>query len=424
MLTHRSRGFLEATKLLLIHSHDSDARSKITTNRYLLETVVALWISLVPVAGAQRSDARSSGAPSAAASASNPQTPTITVRSDVVLVPALVKNKAGAVMLSLNGDDFILTDNGVRQALRVEPDMDWQPLALAIVVQTGGQGAQHLPDYANLGPELDAIIGDVPHRVAVIGFDSTPRVEQDFTSDTDVVARALSTLPEGDADAAILDALNLGIDMLRQQPQNYRRAVLLFSETADSASKTSLEDAVRGVADTNTAIYSFGFSSTRAAVKHQASKLPGNGSYSDDPYPKGGCMSKDPDADPDAHGNRGVQALDCAGNLLPPLRLARMALLAAKNSLKRNVPKSVAQLTGGEYFAFGNAAGLSQGLINLSNEMPNYYVLSFRPQSPQVGLHTLDLTIRDDASYQIKARKGYWIPDPDKEHGKSPEQDR
>ena len=389
----------EATKLQLTHFQDINGRSEITKIRYILATALALWLSVATVAGAQ----------SSARPTSNSQTPTITVRSDVVLVPALVKNKAGAVMLSLSNGDFILTDNGVRQELRVEPDMDWQPLALAIVVQTGGQGATHLGDYGNLGPVLDAIIGDVPRCVAVIGFDSAPRVEQDFTSDTDAVARTLSTLEEGDADAAILDALNFGIDLLRKQPQNYRRAVLLFSETADSGSKTSVEDAIRGVEDTNTAIYSFGFSSTRAAVKHQASRLPGNGSYSDDPYPKGGCMNKDPNADPDAHGSRGVQALDCASDLLPPLRLARIALLAAKDGLKRNVPKSVAQLAGGEYFTFGNAATLTQDLINLSNDMPNYYVLSFHPQSPRTGLHALDLKVKDRAGYQVKARKGYWV---------------
>ena len=53
-----------------------------------------------------------------------------------------------------------------------------------------------------------------------------------------------------------------------------KNAVLLFSETSDSGSQTSLEDAVRAVEETNTAIYSFGFSTTQAAVKHEASKLP------------------------------------------------------------------------------------------------------------------------------------------------------
>ena len=96
-------------------------------------------------------------------------------------------------------------------------------------------------------------------------------------------------------------------------------------------------------------------------------------------------MSQDPKADPDAQGKRGVQALDCASDLLPPLRLARMAFLAAKDGLKRNVPESVAQLTGGEYFAFKDAKTLAQHLITISNDVPNYYVLSFRPQSPQAG---------------------------------------
>ena len=44
---------------------------------------------------------------------------------------------------------------------------------------------------------------------------------------------------------------------------------------------------------------------------------------------EGGCMSREPDADPDAHGKRSVQALDCASDLIPPLRLGRMAYIAA-----------------------------------------------------------------------------------------------
>jgi hypothetical protein len=187
--------------------------------------------------------------------------------------------------------------------------------------------------------------------------------------------------------------------------------VLLLSETVDSGSLTSLEDAVRAVEDTNTSIYSFGFSTTQAAVKHEASKLPAPGGtpYSNEPYSPGGCMSHDPKADPDAHGNRGTQALDCASDLIPPLRLARMAFLAAKDGLKHNVPRSVAQLTGGEYFAFKDATTLARHLISISNDVPNYYVLSFRPQSPHPGIHALELKIKDRPEYKVNTRKGYWV---------------
>jgi hypothetical protein len=155
----------------------------------------------------------------------------------------------------------------------------------------------------------------------VVSFDSKPRIAQDFTDNTDAAAKTIANLSEGDQGAAILDALDFGIDLLRDVPSRYRRAVLLIAETADSGSETSLDDAVRSVSDTNTAIYSFGFSTTKAAVKHEASKipLPGGTPYGNKPYRAGGCMRMDPGADPDAHGNRRVQALDCASDLLPPL---------------------------------------------------------------------------------------------------------
>ena len=220
----------------------------------------------------------------------------ITVRSNLVLVPVLVKNKSGEPVLSLTANDFIVTDNGAPQSVRLELDTDSQPLALAVIVQTGREGAIHLTDYENLGTLLDAVIGHVPHHVAVIGFDSAPHLEQDFTNDTDAAAQTIVGLERGDAGAAILDALDFGIGLLRHQPPAYRRAVLLFSETVDNGSQISIEDAVREIDDTNTAIYSFAFSSVGTGVTHEASKAPRPGAispYMHQPYAPGGCMSKD-----------------------------------------------------------------------------------------------------------------------------------
>src|SRR5204863_9866404 len=43
-----------------------------------------------------------------------------------------------------------LTDNGVQQTLTLEKDTDSEPLALAVVVETGGAGVNHLSDYQGL----------------------------------------------------------------------------------------------------------------------------------------------------------------------------------------------------------------------------------------------------------------------------------
>jgi VWFA-related protein len=372
-------------------------------NRLKFSFIVTLlfWFSL------QVAHAQSSGQ-----SSPDSQIPTLTTRSNLVLVPALVKDSTGKVVFSLTADDFILTDNGIPQTVRVEEDALGQPLALVVIVETGGEGAAHLRDYRTLGPVLDAIIGGVQHSVAVISFDSTARLEQNFESNTDTAAETISNLRDGDAGAAILDALSFGIELLRTQPTAYRRAVLLLSETIDNGSQTNLDDAVRAVQDTNTAIYSFGFSTAQTAVKHQASKLPGATASTNESYAPGGCMSRAPNADPDAHGKRAVQALDCASDLIPPLRLARMAFLLAKDGMRRNVPKSVAELTGGEYFDFKDGKTLARHLITISNDVPNYYFLSFRPQSPQAGQHALELKLKGRPGYEVTSRKGYWIDVP------------
>src|SRR5580658_6967337 len=266
--------------------------------------------------------------------------PTLTVRSTLVQVPVLVKTKAGKVILGLTAGDFLLTDGGVPQTLTLDPDTDSQPLALAIVVETGGAGARHLSDYRQLDAFLDALVGGVEHRVAVIGFDSTPRLLQPFTPDTADASQQLASLREGDQGAAILDGVAFAVAQLREQPARYRRAILLLSETVDQGSKTTLGEALRLISDTNTTIYSFGFSSTGAAVSHEASKfgavtMEGVTMGHSEPGPAHGCFSRE-GADAEYEDHYGKQVLDCISQLAPPLRLATMAFLAARSSLRTN----------------------------------------------------------------------------------------
>ncbi|HET6220120.1 MAG TPA: VWA domain-containing protein [Acidobacteriaceae bacterium] len=330
---------------------------------------------------------------------------TLTVRSTLVEVPALVKTRAGEVVFELTADDFSLTDDGIPQHLTLDPDTDWQPLALAICVETGGAGAGHLTDYRDLDANLDALVGNVEHRVAVISFDSKPHLLLPFGSNADDASRQLSNLHEGDPGAAILDGVAFAVAQLRTQPTRYRRAILLLSETIDQGSTTTISDALRLISDTNTTMYSFGFSSTHFAVKHEASKW-----NRPEPGPAHGCFSRD-GADAEYEGHYSKQVLDCLSDLAPPLRLATMAFVSSRNALRTNTSASIAQLTGGEFFHFHNAKDLKAGLVAISSDVPNYYVLSFHPTSLTHGLHALHLEIKDRPQLQLKSRSEYWIDD-------------
>jgi len=334
------------------------------------------------------------------------QPTTLSAHSTLVLVPALVRDKAGNLIFTLKAGDFALTDDGIPQKLTLEEDTGDEPLALVIVIEGGGAGAAELDKYQALIPMLDSVIGGVPHKVAVVGFDSSPVLVQDFTPDNDTAAHAVHELivdDSGDNKAAILDALSFSVDLLRKQPLEYRRAILLLSETLDRGSHTKLDDALRAISDTNTAIYSIGFSSGKFESTHPQSVVAPNQAG-----PAGGCMAKDHSDDPTTSNNRAVQAYDCLGLLAPPLRLAKMAAIAIKDGFEKNVPETVARVTGGEYFKLTSAKSLERDLATISNHIPNRYVLSFQPQSPHPGFHSITLRLPNYAQLTVSARDGYW----------------
>ena len=341
----------------------------------------------------------------------NPETPqeattTLSATSTLVRVPVMVTTKSGEPVFTLKAADFQVTDDTAAQQVTLDDETGSQPLALVILIETGGAGGRHLDELRKVPVLLDTIVGNVKRRVAVVTFDSTPAVLQDFNEETATVGAAFNDLQSGDQHAAILDALTFSVSLLRKQPLEYRRAILLISETVDHGSHVGLEAALRAIGDTNTTIYSIAFHSARAAGTHEAGKL-----FNGPPGPAHGCFSKGSEEDDlasDTSDNRFVQAYDCLSLLAPPLRLVKIATLVAMDNLRHNIPESVARQTGGEYLVFNNTKDVERGLIAISNHLPNQYVLSFHPQAPHAGLHTIGLALPEYPNLKVTSRSSYW----------------
>jgi len=333
--------------------------------------------------------------------------PTFTTGTTLVLVPTLVTTKSGEPVFTLTASDFAVTDDGAPQKITVE-DTGSQPLALVVAIETGGAGAHQLALERPLASMLDSVIGAVPHQIAVVAFDGAPHLALDFTSDFDAAGAALASLQPGGDRAAILDALTFSVDLLRRAPPQSRRAILLVSETLDHGSYGNLEDALRAISDTNTAIYTLSFSSTRSQMADQSSKF----FQPNTPGPAHGCMAKDPANPERTPGQTWSQLYDCLSLLAPPLRAIKMATIAGMNSLQRDVPESVARITGGEFYRFHDSKSMERALIELSSHIPNRYLISFHPAAPHPGLHTLAVRLPQYPKLAIHARANYWIDEP------------
>jgi VWFA-related protein len=296
----------------------------------------------------------------------------IRARSTLVLVPTLVETKKGEPVFALKPEDFVITDNGVIQPARLEEDTDLEPLALAVVIQTGREAFAQTNNLRGLNTMIDSLIGDVDRSVAVVAFDSQPQLIQDFTGKALDVSDALKSLQVGDGGAAILDAVKYATHLLSQQPKEYRRAVLLISETRDHGSHAAIQEVVQQVGETNTVVYSVAFSPSKTELKDSF---------------------------------RGNNATGPSANLLSPILMTIQAF-------RRNTSAAIAHLTGGEYVRFDSQFGFDQQIGNLTNHVHNRYILSFQPPSPAPGLHAIRVQLPEHSNLRVIARQSYWASAP------------
>jgi hypothetical protein len=89
--------------------------------------------------------------------------------------------------------------------------------------------------------------------------------------------------------------------------------------------------------------------------------------------------------------------------------LARMQEL--RQAMRKNVPHTLASITGGEYRLFLSRNGFEDHLIDFANHLHNRYELSFEPKNPHAGLHQIRVRLRDDSSKAtLLYRTTYWVP--------------
>jgi VWFA-related protein len=304
---------------------------------------------------------------------SRTDTPTIRVTTNEVLVPTLVeKPHGGGIVYGLKQSDFVVEDNGVAQKIHVQEELDTAPVALVVAMEEGRAGALEFQKLEKLGPLLDVFLTDPRSQAALVGFGSKPRLIQDFTHSEEQLAQGLEQLEQGDGGAAILDTIGYGVDLLEDQPKEFRRVLLLISEERDHGSKhTKPAQLVSKIGRSDVLVLSISYSPSKAELAHD---IKDNGE-------------------------------DRALNMVSTLVMAVQAF-------KKNVSKQIAIMSGGEYTTFTGDRRFEARVMEAAKDVRNRYLITFSPSDPAPGLHTIRVHTVEDYGAKIIARANYWREPP------------
>jgi len=299
------------------------------------------------------------------------QEPTFRAQSNVVTVPPLVKDGKGDIVYGLQVQDFIIEDDGAVQEARLDESADSEPISVVLVLQVGRRAFRELPRIRGLSATLNPIFSQPRSQVALVEFDSEINLVQEFTNRESSIDEQLEHPRSGDGGAAILDAVLYSVRLLTHTPEGHRRVLPLISETRDHRSHVGrIQDIVAEIGNSNAVIYALPFSPALSQVLDTE-----RGSNEDE-------WTAGPD-------------------LLAPLMMASRAV-------RKNTPKAIAGMTGGEYEMFASRKSFEKLMTQFTNHLQSRYMLSFQPRNPHPGLHEIRVGLRQPEGRTILARSGYW----------------
>jgi Ca-activated chloride channel family protein len=273
-----------------------------------------------------------------------------TFRTDVQLVRILatVKDQAGALVGSLEKDDFTVADNGVAQRISIFERQTDQPLSVAVLIDNSGSTAKDLKFETDSVTRFLKVLlreGNPQDAVALYSFNWQIVKQNGFTRNVASVERSLKAL-RGEAGTAMYDAILLASRDIEDRMG--RKVLVIVTDGGDTVSRTDFQ--------------------------------------------------------------RATEAAQLADAVIYPVLVVPITNEAGRNVGGENALTTLAERTGGRVFAPSLGAALDQTFDQIIRDLRTQYLLAFYPKDvppTKDRFHTLQITLRDP-QLQVKARNGYY----------------
>jgi VWFA-related protein len=324
------------------------------------------------------------------------QTPGIHVRSNLVTMPVTVLDRSGQFVYDLSPSDFQIYDNGVPQQMS-DFETELNALNVVVVVETNNTTGPLLDQVQPLASVFSSLLIGAEGQAAVITYDDRVRVNQDFSSNADLLDKALKHLSVSGSGARLNDALWRALAMLETRPKSDRRVIVAFSDGFDSGSETHSDAVIRRATTDGIGIYGLGFSPghellSNPANVHHVSPEDQNVAQ---PTPSG--MPPTPSAADEIHGMpvEGIPILTDTGHII-------------RSKLAKNLLQVYAGYTGGVFYSHWKDRALQNQLQQVASEIHSQYELSYVPNNlGQTGFHRLTVKV-ERRGVKVRTRAGYF----------------
>ena len=274
---------------------------------------------------------------------------TIVKQVDEVAVVFTVTDKRGKFVTDLKKDDFqVVDDKKPAQSIRSFRAETNLPLRVGLLIDASNSIRDRFKFEQEAAIEFLNQIVHQQDQAFVVGFDTTPEVTQNFTNNTEALAKGVRMLRPGGGTAlydAVYYAARDEIMAKDQSKIETRRAIILLSDGDDNQSRVSRDEAVEMAQKAEVIIYTI--STNTSGMKLKGDK----------------------------------------------------------------VLEYFAEETGGRAFFPFKIQDVSDAFSQIQDELRSQYAISYKPADFQLNgkYHTIQI-LADNKKYKVRARKGYYAP--------------
>jgi len=166
-----------------------------------------------------------------------------------------VTDKSDHLVTNLPEGAFTILENNVPQPIKVFKRED-VPVSMGLVIDNSGSMRSKLPgvEAAALALVKDSNPQD---ETFVVNFNDEAYLDQDFTSDIDVLKKGLERI-DAKGGTAMRDAIRMSIDHLHDKAKHDKKVIIVVTDGNDNASMVTLDSLMKLAQQDGTLIYAIG----------------------------------------------------------------------------------------------------------------------------------------------------------------------